>query len=549
VADHVRDSQALEIRHLKEFFDLEIKSMENMEILKAKKAREYMEVQETHRKEVQEAKNQIQDTKYRLKVQELQIRHLQNVQSVVRHFKEEKEFMLAKQTKKKEDRVEKWRAFLFQETGLSGNFAEEKDKGLALASVFMDPQTSILRAGKAGSAGGKGLTSSDEESDDEPQIGASQSIVQIQVESQKEPGKESSKREAKLAEDSSTHQQETALRIAFEEKQRLESQLKRLSDDLKELRRRQREYSTSLQENHSDVICDYDKEISDNLDELRKLHDTQLLEIHEQQKEEIEQIKATQAKEAAMEENVRSSERQMLMERKTLNSVLETVVDGIITITPVGIISRFNASAESIFGYSAHEVIGRNIKMLQPNYVAEIHDDLLKNYLTTGERKVIGIGRQAHGRKKDGTLFPLHLSISEVKENGMHLFTGIVRDLTEDVAQQEAAKRDSDRKKVDLENLLQQLARERAKSSDLIHSMLPSSIVKRMFTGEQVPPQEFEDATVLFTEIYGFNEIVSSFDALDIVDLLDLLYCVFDEYVLNQQYAALRITWSRISWN
>ena len=88
-----------------------------------------------------------------------------------------------------------------------------------------------------------------------------------------------------------------------------------------------------------------------------------------------------------------------------------------------------------MFGYTAEELLAQNanIKLLMPSRYAHSHDTYLLNYLSTGTRKVIGLGREVAGLKKDGREFPIHLSISEVAENGFHLFTAIVRDMTEQV--------------------------------------------------------------------------------------------------------------------
>jgi PAS domain S-box-containing protein len=112
-------------------------------------------------------------------------------------------------------------------------------------------------------------------------------------------------------------------------------------------------------------------------------------------------------------------------------AVLETAVDGILTIDRRGLIESFNPAAERIFGYGAAEVIGKKINMLMPPPDSERHDDYLANYLRTGERKIIGIGREVTGKRKDGSTFPMDLSISEVQHNGEVTFTGIVRDISE----------------------------------------------------------------------------------------------------------------------
>ncbi len=114
-----------------------------------------------------------------------------------------------------------------------------------------------------------------------------------------------------------------------------------------------------------------------------------------------------------------------------LQSILDTVPDAIIVIDEHGIIESFSAAAERMFGYTAGEVIGRNVKMLMPSPYREEHDGYLGRYLRTGEKRIIGIGRVVAGLRKDGTTFPLELAVGEAKYQGGRLFTGFIRDLTE----------------------------------------------------------------------------------------------------------------------
>jgi PAS domain S-box-containing protein len=114
-----------------------------------------------------------------------------------------------------------------------------------------------------------------------------------------------------------------------------------------------------------------------------------------------------------------------------LRSIVESAVDGIILIDERGTIEAFNPAAERIFGYSAQEVLGRNVKMLMPSPYRDEHDSYLEAYVTTGVRKVIGIGRDALGLRKGGGTFPLELAVSETPTGEGRKFTGIVRDVTE----------------------------------------------------------------------------------------------------------------------
>lgn len=114
-----------------------------------------------------------------------------------------------------------------------------------------------------------------------------------------------------------------------------------------------------------------------------------------------------------------------------LRAILETAVEGIITIDERGAMESFNPAAEKIFGYTAREAIGQNVKMLMPEPYRHEHDGYLKNYHQTGHARVIGVGREVIGRRKDGSMFPMDLSVSEVNLAGRRLFTGFVRDITE----------------------------------------------------------------------------------------------------------------------
>jgi len=114
-----------------------------------------------------------------------------------------------------------------------------------------------------------------------------------------------------------------------------------------------------------------------------------------------------------------------------LQSILATVPEAMVVIDERGIIISFSSAAERLFGYAAAEVIGRNVRMLMPGEDAERHDGYLRRYLTTGERRIIGIGRIVVGRKADGSEFPMELAVGEALADDHRIFTGFIRDLTE----------------------------------------------------------------------------------------------------------------------
>ena len=129
----------------------------------------------------------------------------------------------------------------------------------------------------------------------------------------------------------------------------------------------------------------------------------------------------------AIEEALRKSE-------ERVRSIVESAVEGIIVIDDRGLIQAFNLSAERLFGYRLGEVLGRNVSMLMPSPDRERHDGYLQRYLKTGEQKIIGIGREVIARRKDGTTFPVHLSVGEMVTDGKRSFTGILHDLSDRVA-------------------------------------------------------------------------------------------------------------------
>jgi PAS domain S-box-containing protein len=113
-----------------------------------------------------------------------------------------------------------------------------------------------------------------------------------------------------------------------------------------------------------------------------------------------------------------------------LRSIVDAAVDGIIVIDAHGVVEAFNPGAARLFGYEAAEILGRNVNVLMPSPYHEEHDGYIDRYVRTGEARIIGIGREVSARRKDGTTFPVHLSVGEMSLHGERKFTGILHDLS-----------------------------------------------------------------------------------------------------------------------
>lgn len=124
--------------------------------------------------------------------------------------------------------------------------------------------------------------------------------------------------------------------------------------------------------------------------------------------------------------------RSALSEREQwMLAAVESAVEGIATIDAAGTIEYVNRSLEQLFGYTADEIIGRNVSMLMPSPYRDDHDAYLHRYIETGERRIIGIGRDVVGMRKDGSIFPMHLAVSEAQVGDRRLFTGFIYDITQ----------------------------------------------------------------------------------------------------------------------
>ncbi len=114
-----------------------------------------------------------------------------------------------------------------------------------------------------------------------------------------------------------------------------------------------------------------------------------------------------------------------------LNAIMDSAVDAIIVIDSHGTVQTVNPATQRLFGYAPEQVIGQNVKMLMPPPFREEHDSYISNYLESGTAKIIGIGREVVGRRQDGSVFPIHLAVSQITIDDQILFAGIIRDISD----------------------------------------------------------------------------------------------------------------------
>ncbi len=129
--------------------------------------------------------------------------------------------------------------------------------------------------------------------------------------------------------------------------------------------------------------------------------------------------------------DIKEAERALTASAEQVRALVGTVPDGIVTINASGIIETFNPAAEKLFGFSADEVIGRNVNVLMPEPFHSAHNSYLQNYLQTGQARIIGIGREVEAKRKNGDVFPIELAVGEFQIGDQRMYAGVIRDITE----------------------------------------------------------------------------------------------------------------------
>ena len=204
------------------------------------------------------------------------------------------------------------------------------------------------------------------------------------------------------------------------------------------------------------------------------------------------------------EEHLRQSE-------ERYRSVSETANDAIISIDGQGEVISWNRGAAQIFGYSEPEMIGRSLECLMPEEFYGMHIAGLERASKAGEHKYSDKPVELKGQRKNGDVFPIEMSLSHWLAEDSYYFTGIIRDITEKM---EAARALNE-------------AKEEAEA--LLHRILPETIVRRVHDGEEVIADQFDEATVLFSDLVGFTRISANMSPENLVRNLNELFRAFDE--------------------
>ncbi|KAI8910931.1 adenylate and guanylate cyclase catalytic domain-containing protein [Gorgonomyces haynaldii] len=498
INEQLREFQLMELRHAKERFEVEIASFEELGPLKVKHATRIAEQNARHVEELHTEKEFLRTTHEANKLQKLQKQHQAELK---KHSRENR--IALRQMKVKHDQE--------------------------LAATGLNSTTSSKNTSQQGSVGGSKIGSRE----------MSRQTSNSSIDSHTSTNK-SSARGQSLGQQSAMHM------IDGEEEEDGQNEeenkmSKTTSTNLVKLMKRHEEERATIQQVVQQELNDYELAQEARLQEVEERHHLEVQRMIDDQALELNEFKSAQEKEIIMEEAVHDTEMKAMLERTTLNSILDNIEDGVINIGKDGVILRFNRAAETIWGYTAEEAIGKNVTLLMPERYAKNHATYMNNYMTTGVRKIIGMpnGRRIEGKKKDGTEFPLQLSITELKTNDTHMFTGIARDLSEEVRQEEAIKAMEAEKKKDMEGLIKELDASKAKADSLLSQMLPPSVSEALMKGQQVQPQRYESATVFFLDIVGFTTICATIDPIETVALLNDIYLTFDTVI--EQYDAYKV--------
>jgi len=385
--DQIREQQRTELRHLRDRADCETRMMEEFANMQSKHTFDQQASEAHHRADYVNEKERMATAEQALKLLEMAGENATEIKKMQAHHQSQIRHMQRAQNNRRDKRVKRWSAILGRDLTIGKKF------GSGASSVGSKSQS-------------ESQSMSRQDTGDSHQ---NPNLVLVGANDDLNDG-------AFLGMENESHAKE---------------QIAQMREQLKKLAQRQEKNMIDLVSKHQAEFSAKEEEYQKVMMELEWQQDVELKDSKKADADNIHEALAIQERELAMDGHIRGAETKALQERRVLNSLLDSVVDGVISIDPRGFICKFNISAEKQFGYSSSEIIGKNIKELMPQRYSVNHDDYLYNYLSTGVKKVIGTGRVVYAMRRDKSEFPVSLAISEVIEDGFHLFTAIVRDLTE----------------------------------------------------------------------------------------------------------------------
>ncbi|KAJ3128417.1 hypothetical protein HK098_004493 [Nowakowskiella sp. JEL0407] len=536
--DHQRELQLLELRQLKERADVEEKSFEEIQSMKIIHNSRLLEMQSQHLSELHAEKDRLYEVRQQYKVAALDAKYASDMKRLTQNHRAQMRAMrqmhaqIIKQRKVNASSGKTGRSdstsSLSQPSGLA-----QQQNGLQQQSPGKPRPLGVSRtASRVVSRQGSNESISHLD-DDERMSEAAESNSRLSVTASERGLNLQSRLSTRLAGQPKILQEDA-------DGEELQSpEINGVQEAIRKLQTRQREDLATLNRTQKEEADKLLAQWQTRAKELETEQSSEMAQVKETHEREINEMLIAQEREIQMESVVHDVEMKMLLERRLLNSVLNTVLDAIITIDPIGTIKRFNAAAEKMFGYKHSEIIDHNVRELMPEYLSVQHDTFLKNYMTTGAKKVIGIGRRAFGLRKDKTTFPVHLSVSEVKDDTLHLFTGIVRDLTDEIKLEQQQEEKTKNNELELTMLLSKLAESKSKSQKYLSAMVPLPVSRDLLAGKTPEPQAFESCTILCADVVGFSGLSSRITPEQTVQFLNELHHAFDKVIL--QYDAYKV--------
>ncbi|KAL7467840.1 hypothetical protein ACHAXS_012113 [Conticribra weissflogii] len=208
----------------------------------------------------------------------------------------------------------------------------------------------------------------------------------------------------------------------------------------------------------------------------------------------------------------KAAEAAIAHEQQLLTKILDASFDALLVIDERGIIQKVNSAATTVFGWSEAEFLGNSINIIMSEDEGKKHDIYLERYCRTGHKKMIGKQRELEARKKDGSLFPCTIGLTEVHHMGSRKFVGFIKDVT-------------------VQKSLLIAEAERQASDNLLHNILPEHIANRLKQDPSHIADHYDNTTILFADIVGFTDKTSRMSPHDIVSMLNDLFSRFDYLV------------------